>query len=103
MGGMYADACGCMRMCAYVRRKYGRCGREMGTQRQMEDADGGQSRRDRWKTRTEDKAAEADGRRGWRTEPQRQMGAADGGQSRSGRWEPRTEDKAVVVDGSREG
>lgn len=44
MGGMYADACGCMRMCAYVRRKYVRCGREMGTQRQMEDADGGRSR-----------------------------------------------------------
>ena len=69
MGGMYADACGCMRMCAYVRRKYGRCGREMGTQRQMEDADGGQSRRGRWEPRTEDKAAVVDGSRGRRTKP----------------------------------
>ena len=51
MGGMYADACGCMRMCAYVRRKCGRCGREMGTQRQMEDADGGRSRSGRWEPR----------------------------------------------------
>ena len=55
----------------------------------MEDTDGGWSRRGRWKTRMEDRAAEADGSRGWRTEPQMQMEAADGGQSRSGRWEPR--------------
>ena len=75
----------------------------MGTQRQMEDADGGRSRRGRWKTRTEDGAAEADGRRGWRTKPQRQMEDADGGQSRSGRWKTRMEDKAAAVDGSREG
>lgn len=75
----------------------------MGTQRQMEDTDGGRSRRDRWKTRTEDRAVAADGRHGRRMEPQRQMEDADGGQSRSGRWEPRTEDKAAAVDGSREG
>ena len=67
----------------------GRHGWRTEPQRQMEDADGGQSRSGRWKTRMEDKAAEADGRHGWRTEPQRQMEDADGGQSRSGRWEPR--------------
>ena len=84
---MHVDVCVCARM--YVGNTL--------------DADVRWGRRGRWKTRTEDRAAAADGRRGWRTEPQRQMGAADGGQSRSGRWEPRTEDKAVVVDGSREG
>ena len=63
MGGIYADACGCMRMCAYVRRKYVRCGREMGTQRQMGAADGGQSRSGRWEPLTEDKAVVVDGSR----------------------------------------
>ena len=82
---MHVDVCVCARM--YV----GNTG----------DADVRWGRRGRWKTRMEDGAAEADGRRGRRTEPQRQMEDADGGQSRSGRWEPRMEDKAAAVDGRR--
>ena len=41
----------------------GRHGWRTEPQRQMEDADGGQSRRGRWEPRTEDKSAVVDGSR----------------------------------------
>ena len=72
---MHVDVCVCARM--YVgnagdadAEADGRHGRRMEPQRQMEDADGGQSRRGRWEPRMEDRAADADGSRGRRTKPQ---------------------------------